>query len=108
VVAAWVQSLMPERRDEYLVRLIHNDPGLSRLLVRELRELNQDKANAVVPTGERVTYTTLLAESKAGKVRAVYDDKLYARFARGVRAILQRTTGPYSTPIVIPSPTKYC
>jgi hypothetical protein len=68
-VATWVKSLSPERRDEYLVRLAHNEPGLSRLLVRELRELNQDKASAAVPNGERVTYTTLLAESKALKAR---------------------------------------
>ncbi len=68
-VAAWVKSLSPDRRDEYLVRLAHNEPGLSRLLIRELRELNQDKASAVVPTGEHVTYATLLAASKILKAR---------------------------------------
>ena len=64
-IATWVKSLPPERRDDYLVRLAHNEHGLSRLLVRELRERNQNKNHTVMPTGERVTYATLLAESKA-------------------------------------------
>lgn len=68
-IAAWVKSLPPDRREEYLVRLAHNEPGLSRLLIRELRELNQDKPGAVVQTGEHVTYATLFAESKALKAR---------------------------------------
>ncbi len=63
--AAWVKLLSPERQNDYLVRLAHNEPGLSRLLVRELRELGQDKTSAAPPTGEHVTYITLLAESKA-------------------------------------------
>src|SRR5439155_17455379 len=33
--AAWVELLSPDRRKDYLVRLAHNEPGLSRLLVRE-------------------------------------------------------------------------
>ena len=44
-------------------------PGLSRLLVKELRELGQDKTTATQPTGERVTYATLQAESKAVKAQ---------------------------------------
>ena len=57
---AWVELLPQERRNDYLVRLAHNEPGLSRLLVRELRELGQGQTRATPPTGERVT---LLAES---------------------------------------------
>jgi hypothetical protein len=61
---AWIELLPQERRNDYLVRLAHNEPGLSRLLVRELRELGQGKTRATPPTGEHVTYATLLAESK--------------------------------------------
>ncbi|MHB8595833.1 MAG: hypothetical protein ACYDER_03370 [Ktedonobacteraceae bacterium] len=67
-VAAWVPLLPSERRDDYLVRLARNEPGLSRLLVRELRELSQDK-HSEQSTGERITYATLLAESKAVKAQ---------------------------------------
>jgi len=63
--AAWVKLLPSERQNDYLVRLAHNEPGLSRLLVRELRELGQDKTRAASSTGEHVTYATLLVESKA-------------------------------------------
>ncbi len=68
-VAAWVKLLPPDRQNDYLVRLAHNEPGLSRLLVRELRELGQDKTRAAPSTGEHVTYATLLAESKAIKTQ---------------------------------------
>ncbi len=68
-VAAWVKLLPPDRQNDYLVRLAHNEPGLSRLLVRELRELGQDKTRAAPSTGEHVTYATLLAESKAIKAQ---------------------------------------
>src|SRR6266851_3013469 len=60
-VAAWVKLLSPERQNEYLVRLAHNEPGLSRLLVKELRELGQDKTRATPSTGEHVSYAMLLA-----------------------------------------------
>ncbi len=63
-VAAWVKLLPPERQNDYLVRLAHNEPGLSRLLVRELRELGQGKSRVTPSMGEHVTYATLLAESK--------------------------------------------
>ena len=63
-VAEWVKSLPPDRQNDYLVRLARNEPGLSRLLVKELRELSQDRTRAKPPTGEHVTYATLLAESK--------------------------------------------
>ena len=68
-VAAWVKLLPPARQHEYLVRLARNEPGLSRLLVKELRELSQDKTRTTPPTGEHVTYATLLAESKAIKAQ---------------------------------------
>ena len=66
-VVAWVKLLPQDRRSDYLVRLAHNEPGLSRLLVKELRELSQAKTRATPLTGEHVTYAALLAESKAIK-----------------------------------------
>lgn len=68
-IAALIQQLSQERRDEYLLRLAQNEPGLSRLFVRELRELSRDKTSETSPAGERVTYATLLAESKGIKAR---------------------------------------
>jgi hypothetical protein len=62
--AAWIRLLTPDRQNDYLVRLAHNEPGLSRLLVRELRELGRDKTAAMPSTGERVPFATLLTESK--------------------------------------------
>ena len=62
--AAWVRLLTPERQNDYLVRLAHNEPGLSRLLVRELRELGRDKTGVTPSMGERIPFATLLAESK--------------------------------------------
>jgi hypothetical protein len=67
--AAWIKFLSPERQNDYLVRLAHNEPGLSRLLVRELRELGQNKTRAAQSTGEHVTYTSLSAESKVIRAR---------------------------------------
>jgi len=68
-IAALIQQLPPERGNEYLLRLAHNEPGLSRLFLRELRELSQDKTGETSPAGERVTYATLLAESKTIRAR---------------------------------------
>src|SRR6266852_5595294 len=68
-VAAWVKLLPPDRQNDYLVRLAHNEPGLSRLRGSELRELGQGKTRAARSTGEHVTYATLLAESKAIKAQ---------------------------------------
>lgn len=68
-VAAWVKLLPPDRHNDYLVRLARNEPGLSRLLVKELRELSQDKTRTTPSTGEHVTYARLLAESKAIKAQ---------------------------------------
>ena len=61
---AWVKLLPADRKNEYLLRLAQNEPGLSRLFVRELRELNRNKDRVRLSTGERVTYATLNAESK--------------------------------------------
>ncbi len=68
-VAAWVKLLPPDRHNDYLIRSARNEPGLSRLLVRELRELSRDKTRETPSTGEHVTYAKLLAESKAIKAQ---------------------------------------
>src|SRR6266581_2872971 len=80
--AAWVRLLSPERQQEYLVRLAHNEPGLSRLLVRELRELNQDKTRVRPSTGEHVTYATLRAESKTIKAQLEREKREQEQVAR--------------------------
>ena len=41
----WVQLLSPERCKDYLVRLARNEPGLGRLLVKELRALGQGQTS---------------------------------------------------------------
>jgi hypothetical protein len=81
-IAAWVKLLPPERRDGYLVRLAHNEPGLSRRLVKELRELGQDKTTAAPPAGEHVTYARLLAESKAIKAQLEREKREQEQAAR--------------------------
>ncbi|HEY7415999.1 MAG TPA: hypothetical protein VH593_12450 [Ktedonobacteraceae bacterium] len=63
-VAAWVKLLPPDRCSDYLIRLAHHEPGLSRLLLKELRELNPGKASPTFPRGERVPSATLFAESR--------------------------------------------
>src|SRR5438046_1651458 len=80
--AAWVKLLPPDRQNDYLVRLAHNEPGLSRLLVRELRELGQDKTRAEPSTGEHVTYATMLAESKAIRARLEREKREQEQMAR--------------------------
>ena len=65
---AWVELLPQDRRSDYLVRLADNEPGLSRLLVKELRELGEG-ATTTPSTGEQVTYATLLTESRAIKTQ---------------------------------------
>lgn len=61
--AEWVKLLPDERKIEYLLRLAQNEPGLSHLFVRELREMNRDKDRVKSTIGERVTYATLVSES---------------------------------------------
>ena len=78
---AWVKLLPLDRRDEYLVRLAQNETGLSRLLVRELRELGQDKTRAMPSTAEHVPYTTLLSESKAIKNELAREKREQERLA---------------------------
>src|SRR6266699_2630833 len=80
--AAWIKLLSPERQNEYLVRLARNEPGLSRLLVKELRELGQGKTRATPSTGEHVTYATLLAESKAIKAQLEREKREQEQAAR--------------------------
>jgi hypothetical protein len=81
-VAAWVKLLPPDRHNDYLVRLARNEPGLSRRLVKELRELNQDKTRATPSTGERVTYATLRDESKAIKAQLEREKREQEQLAR--------------------------
>src|SRR5579884_711382 len=79
--ASWVELLPQNRRTDYLVRLACNEPGLSRLLVKELRELNPDKTENP-PTGEQIPYATLSAESKAMKVRLEQERRERERLER--------------------------
>ncbi len=67
--AAWIKLLTPERRDDYLLRLARNEPGLSRQLVKELRELGKGKSKSAPSTAEHVPYVTLLTESKTIKTQ---------------------------------------
>ncbi|GAC1349472.1 MAG: hypothetical protein NVSMB27_22930 [Ktedonobacteraceae bacterium] len=80
--AAWVKLLPLERHNDYLVRLAHNEPGLSRRLVKELRELSKDKTKTTPPTGELVTYATLLAESKTVKAQLAREKREQEQVAR--------------------------
>ena len=81
-VAAWIKLLPPDRHNDYLVRLARNEPGLSRHLVKELRELNQDKTRVTPSTGERVTYATLRDESKAIKTQLEREKREQEQMAR--------------------------
>ncbi len=81
-VVAWVELLPQERRSDYLVRLARNEPALSRLLVKELRELSQGKTRATPPTGEHVIYATLIAESKAIKAELEREKREQEQLAR--------------------------
>lgn len=72
---AWIQLLPQERRDNYLSQLAQNEAGLSRRLVKELRELGRGKTKVAPVEGEYVTYTTLLAESKAVQVKLAQEKR---------------------------------
>ncbi len=79
--AAWVQLLPQDRRDDYLVRCARNEPGISRLLAKELRDLGRGKTGAAPSTAERVTYATLLAESHAIKAQVERETREQERLA---------------------------
>jgi hypothetical protein len=65
-IDAWVKLLPAGRRDDYLMRLARNEPGLNRQLLQELRDLGRGKSSPP-PAGERVTYETLIIESQSIK-----------------------------------------
>ena len=77
--AAWVKVLPADRKNEYLLRLAHNEPGLSHLFVRELREQNRDKDRVRSSIGERVAYATLVSESKTIKARREHEKREHER-----------------------------
>ncbi|HEU5382518.1 MAG TPA: hypothetical protein VFV38_44480 [Ktedonobacteraceae bacterium] len=79
---AWIKLLSPERRDEYLLRLAHNEPGLGRQFTRELRELGRPKTSSPISTGERVPYDTLLAESERIEAQLEQEGRERAEAAR--------------------------
>jgi hypothetical protein len=87
-VAAWVTLLPPDRRTEYLVRLARHEPGLSRRLVQELRELSQlsqntpGKSSTTPSMGEHVTYAALRAESTAMRSQLEREQREQERLAR--------------------------
>jgi hypothetical protein len=60
---AWIKLLPPNRRDDYLIRLTRNEPGLSSLLVKDLRALNPESIT-VSEKDQYITYARLNAESK--------------------------------------------
>ena len=83
--AAWIKLLPQERREDYLLRLAQGQPGLSRLLVMELRELGQDKTATKAEAGESLSYAKLLAESRAimaEREREQHEQELQARQRR--------------------------
>ncbi|QBD82605.1 hypothetical protein EPA93_44230 [Ktedonosporobacter rubrisoli] len=80
--AVWVKLLPTDRCQDYLLRLAHNEPGLSRRLVKELRALNPDKSEQAQPRGKSVSYDTLLAESKALKARKEREERERQQAAR--------------------------
>lgn len=80
-VATWVKMLPLDRSTEYLVRLAHNERGLARRLVTELLDLRKDRS-PVTPTGERVTYSFLLAESTAIRDQMEREKREQERLAR--------------------------
>jgi hypothetical protein len=98
-IAAWVTLLPPDRSTEYLVRLAHGEPGLNRVLLKELRELGQggssghgsqeseghrdqwhDWRAAVPSTGGRVPFATLRVESRV--IRDEWEHEQRERLAR--------------------------
>jgi hypothetical protein len=79
---AWIELLPQDRRNDYLVRLAHNEPGLSRLLAKELHELGWGKTRTTPMAGEQITYAMLLAESKAIKAKQEREKREQEQLAR--------------------------
>lgn len=73
--STWIKSLPEDRRNEYLLRLAHNERGLSRLLVKELRARNQSSAHTTPLKNERVSYTTFLTGYKAVLARQEREER---------------------------------
>lgn len=78
----WVKLLPAERCNDFLLRLAHNEPGLSRLLVKELRKLGQHETGATLPEAERIPYATLHAEYKAAKAKKEHQEQERKKIAR--------------------------
>ena len=78
----WVELLPPARCKDYLVRLARNEPGLGRLLVKELRSLGQGQTSVVPSTGESVTFARLFAESQAIKAAWEREQREQEQLAR--------------------------
>jgi hypothetical protein len=68
---ALVKLLPPDLQYDYLVRLAYNEPGLSRIFVRKLRELRGYKNGVNLPKGEHITFAKLQKESKGIKAELV-------------------------------------
>ncbi len=88
-VEAWVTLLPADRRTEYLIRLARNEPGLSRRLLKELRDLSRLRQDSRDPrsaipstTDERVPFAILRAESKALRDRWERERREQERLAR--------------------------
>jgi hypothetical protein len=90
-VAGWVALLPADRRTEYLVRLARHEPGLSRQLVKELRELGQrsqtsqkslDRSSTPPELGARVAYAALLTESRTIRTQWEHEQREQERLAR--------------------------
>jgi hypothetical protein len=87
-VADLLPLLPSERAADYLLRLARNEPGLSRSIVKELRELrvaNQETrplGDARTLPGERIPYPTLAAEGMALRAQREREKQERARLKR--------------------------
>jgi hypothetical protein len=87
-VADLLPMLSPERGTDYLLRLARNEPGLSRLLTKELRELRvasqetRPLGDARTLPGERIHYQSLFSESVALRALREREKQERARLRR--------------------------
>jgi hypothetical protein len=81
-LVGWLKLLSAERRDDYLLRLARNEPGLGRKLLYELRELGRGKSVVRPAAGKRIPYATLVAESKEIKGQLERERREQERLAR--------------------------